>query len=106
MNTTKKKDDDSVELTDVVGKSGIEQVMNDYLSGTKGKQKLYVDSIGNLIQVSDYEEPESGDDVYLSIDKDLQERPTALWKKRSRVLSIPRSPISRPIIRQEKNRIS
>lgn len=69
----KKKDDDSVELTDVVGKSGIEQVMNDYLSGTKGKQKLYVDSVGNLIQVSDYEEPESGDDVYLSIDKDLQE---------------------------------
>ena len=29
--------------------------------------------VGNLIQVSDYEEPESGDDVYLSIDKDLQE---------------------------------
>ena len=69
----KKKEDESVELTDVVGKSGMEQVMNDYLSGTKGQQKLYVDSVGNLIQVSDYKEPVSGDDVYLSIDKDLQE---------------------------------
>ena len=69
----KKEEDDTVELTDVVGKSGIEQVMNDYLSGTKGQQKLYVDSVGNLIQVSDYVDAVSGDDVYLSIDKDLQE---------------------------------
>ena len=80
--------------------------MNDYLSGTKGKQKLYVDSVGNLIQVSDYEEPESGDDVYLSIDKDLQEATYRALEKETQVLSIPRSPISRPIIRQEKNRIS
>ncbi len=80
--------------------------MNDYLSGTKGKQKLYVDSVGNPIQVSDYEEPESGDDVYLSIDKDLQEATYRALEKETQVLSIPRSPISRPIIRQEKNRIS
>lgn len=67
------KEDTSVELSDVVGKSGIEQVMDDYLAGEKGKETVYVDSVGSVIEVSDYTESTSGNDVYLSIDKDLQE---------------------------------
>lgn len=66
------KKDKSVELTDVVGKSGIEQYMNTYLSGTKGEETVYVDNVGNLIQVSDRKESVPGNDVYLSIDKNLQ----------------------------------
>ncbi len=68
------KDDDTVELTDQVGKAGIEQYMNDYLTGTKGSQTIYVDSVGNVLETADYVESTSGNDVYLSIDKDLQER--------------------------------
>ena len=64
--------DDSVETTDVVGKSGIEKYMNDYLSGTKGYETLYVDSVGNTIAEGEYEPSVSGNDVYLSIDSDLQ----------------------------------
>ncbi|MCR5581942.1 MAG: peptidoglycan glycosyltransferase [Pseudobutyrivibrio sp.] len=64
--------DDSVETTDVVGKSGIEKYMNDYLSGTKGYETLYVDSVGNTIAEGDYQAAVSGNDVYLSIDMDLQ----------------------------------
>ncbi len=66
------KEDKNVELTDVIGKSGIEQYMNEYLSGQKGKQTIYVDSVGSLIQVSDYKEPSPGSDVYVSLDHDLQ----------------------------------
>ena len=64
--------DDNVEATDIVGKSGIEKYMNDYLSGTKGKSTLFVDSVGNTIAEGDYTAAVSGNDVYLSIDMDLQ----------------------------------
>ncbi len=64
--------DDSIETTDVVGKSGIEKYMNDYLSGTKGFETLYVDSVGNTIAEGEYQAAVSGNDVYLSIDMDLQ----------------------------------
>ena len=68
----KSKNDKTVELTDVVGKSGIEQYMNEYLSGKKGEQTIYVDNMGNLIQVSDQKDSVPGNHVYLSIDKNLQ----------------------------------
>lgn len=66
------EEDDSVTLNDVIGKAGIEQSMNAYLSGTKGSQTVYVDSIGNLIEMTDHTDPIAGGDVYLSIDKNLQ----------------------------------
>lgn len=66
------KTDDTVETTDVVGKSGIEKYMNDYLAGTKGYETIYVDSVGNTIAEGEYKAAVSGNDVYLSIDMDLQ----------------------------------
>lgn len=64
--------DDSYTLNDVVGKGGIEQYMDSYLRGEKGYEKLYVDYMGKAIEVIDREEPTAGNDVYLSIDSDLQ----------------------------------
>ncbi|MBO6129010.1 MAG: peptidoglycan glycosyltransferase [Pseudobutyrivibrio sp.] len=66
------KTDDTVETTDVVGKSGIEKYMNDYLAGTKGYETIYVDSVGNTIAEGEYKAAVSGNDVYLSIDMELQ----------------------------------
>lgn len=67
------KENDSYTLTDVVGKSGIEQVMDAELQGTKGSETVYVDSVGRVLETKDRIEPSVGNDVYLSIDKDLQE---------------------------------
>ena len=67
-----KAEDESYELNDVVGKSGIEQSMELELSGTKGSQKMYLDSEGKIIEVAEIVEPVAGNDVYLSIDRDLQ----------------------------------
>ena len=64
--------DDTVEATDIVGKSGIEKYMNTQLSGKKGHETLYVDSVGNTIHEGDYVAAVSGNDVYLSIDSELQ----------------------------------
>lgn len=64
--------DDSYTLNDVVGKGGIEQYMDSYLRGEKGYEKLYVDYMGKAIEVIEREEPTAGNDLYLSIDSDLQ----------------------------------
>ena len=66
------KESDDYSLTDMVGKVGIEQYMNSYLAGKKGERTVYVDSVGNLIEVTNEKKPESGGHVYLSIDRDLQ----------------------------------
>lgn len=65
------KDNDDYTLNDIVGKAGIEQYMNSYLMGKRGFQTVYVDSLGNLLETAELVEQVSGNDVYLSIDKDL-----------------------------------
>ena len=64
--------DDSYELGDVIGKSGIESAMELELSGVKGSQTMYLDSEGRILEITDTVEPETGNDVYLSLDRDLQ----------------------------------
>lgn len=59
-------------LNDIVGKSGIEQYMELELQGTKGSQIIDVDSVGNILNVESIVEPIPGNDIYLSIDKELQ----------------------------------
>lgn len=58
--------------TDTVGKSGIEQYMDKELKGKKGEEKLYVDNLGKELETIERTEPVAGNDVYLSIDMDLQ----------------------------------
>ena len=60
------------QLNDIVGKSGIEQYMELDLQGTKGSQIIAVDSVGHILNVDSVVEPVSGNDIYLSIDKNLQ----------------------------------
>ena len=57
---------------DMVGKSGIEKSMEEYLQGEKGKDAIYVDNMGKVIETIDHVDPTAGADVYLSIDSDLQ----------------------------------
>lgn len=63
---------DRYTLNDVVGKGGIEQYMDADLKGEKGYEKIYVDYMGKVLDVIERQEPTAGNDVYLSIDSDLQ----------------------------------
>ncbi len=63
---------DSYALTDVIGKSGIEQVMDEHLQGTKGSETVFVDVMGKELETTDHKEPSAGNNIYLSIDADLQ----------------------------------
>lgn len=64
--------DSSYNLNDTVGKSGIEQYMELELQGKKGSATIYVDNMGRILETTDLVESEAGNDVYLTIDKDLQ----------------------------------
>lgn len=63
---------DEYSLNDVVGKTGIEETMEDYLRGVNGKETIYVDNMGKVIETTDRIDPLAGNDLYLNIDADLQ----------------------------------
>lgn len=58
---------------DIIGKSGVEQTMEQSLQGIKGNQVVFVDNTGKVVNIESETAPVSGNDVYLSVDKDLQE---------------------------------
>jgi penicillin-binding protein 2 len=65
-------DDDYYDSTDIIGKSGIEQKMESYLRGTKGRQEVYVDKLGKILQVASSTQATAGNNVTLTIESDLQ----------------------------------
>ena len=69
---TLSKENDSYAITDVVGKSGIEQYMDSYLKGQKGSERVIVDNLGKEIETLELVEATAGDNIYLSIDAELQ----------------------------------
>lgn len=70
---TLKATNPNYDLNDTVGKSGIEYSMEAQLQGIKGSEDVVVDNMGKVIETSNRREPIAGNDLYLTIDKDLQE---------------------------------
>lgn len=57
---------------DVVGQSGVELSYESVLAGTRGEQVVFVDASGSVLGYSTSIEPESGSDIVLTIDADVQ----------------------------------
>jgi len=57
---------------DIVGKTGIEASFDAFLKGTRGTKTVYVDSKGSVLEVVDSTRSGSGNDLYLTLDTDLQ----------------------------------
>ncbi len=66
------KEDKSYTTNDMVGKSGLEQYYESYLRGKNGEEKIYVNNVGKITEVIDHKDSVAGNDLYLSIDVDLQ----------------------------------
>lgn len=66
------KENPDYDASDVVGRTGIEASMESELQGKKGSRNLIVNNMGNIMQVVSETQPTTGNDVYLTIDKDLQ----------------------------------
>ena len=73
--TTIADDDDpkkEYQLGDSIGKGGVEAAYEEHLRGVPGKRTIEVNAQGELVDVVSLDPPEAGDDVWLSIDVDLQ----------------------------------
>lgn len=55
-----------------VGKTGAEQAFEEYLHGTDGKRAIQTDSRGNVVSEEETAEAQSGNNVVLTLDIDLQ----------------------------------
>ncbi|MBQ9867151.1 MAG: penicillin-binding protein [Lachnospiraceae bacterium] len=63
---------DNYDTSDYVGKTGIEYSCESYLQGVKGSETVFVDKLGRVMESVDEKLPVAGNDIYLTIDADLQ----------------------------------
>ena len=66
------KDKDEYGKNATVGKAGLEKVLDTTLRGENGDMKIYVNNVGKVIETVQGKQPHAGDDVYLTLDADLQ----------------------------------
>ncbi len=65
-------DDEIYDSTDIVGKAGLEKKFEEYLRGTKGVETVSVTTSKKVIDVIERTDPVAGNDIYLTINADLQ----------------------------------
>lgn len=57
---------------DVVGQTGVELAYESVLQGVRGEQVVYIDAYGDVLGLSTSIEPQSGSDLVLTLDVDVQ----------------------------------
>ena len=74
LNQNEETDEGTVKYKsgDTVGQAGIEYQYESVLQGVRGEQTVYVDANGRVLDYSTYVAPQSGSDILLTIDIDVQ----------------------------------
>ncbi|MBO5651446.1 MAG: penicillin-binding protein 2 [Selenomonas sp.] len=67
-----KKKDEGYKSGDIIGKFGLEKIYDKELRGENGGQQVEVDVTGKPVHIIGNKPPIPGDDLYLTIDKNLQ----------------------------------
>ncbi len=57
---------------DMIGKTGLEQKYESTLRGMNGIEEIFVDNLGKIINRTNKEDSKAGQDIYLTIDSELQ----------------------------------
>jgi penicillin-binding protein 2 len=68
-------------ISDSIGKTGLESFYENYLKGNDGQKRVEVNSLGKEESVVSEQSPQTGSDLILSIDSDLQKKSNELLKK-------------------------
>lgn len=78
-----KEEDENTEYTaaDQIGKTGIEKEYENELKGTKGSETLLIDSASRIVSSEKTKDAVAGNDIYLSINADLQKASYKLAEK-------------------------
>ena len=75
-------DEEYYNSTDIVGKTGIEKEFEAYLSGTKGSEIVTVNDSNRVVEVVERNEPIACNDIYLTIDGNIQKAAYHILEKR------------------------
>ena len=67
--------------TDQIGKTGLEEYLEKYLHGTKGSEIVKINGNSEVEEVLEVNEPTAGNDVYLTLDSNLQKASYTLLEK-------------------------
>ena len=70
----KKSGDLFYQMDDILGQGGLEKVFEEHLRGRKGSKSVVVDNRGRINETLKQTEPESGADIFLTIDLALQQK--------------------------------
>jgi len=73
--------DDGYEVTDYIGKAGLELYYQNKLRGRDGKKQIEVNSQGTEIEILAKESATAGEDLFLTIDLGLQKEVMSVLKK-------------------------
>ena len=65
---------------DYLGKFGVEKTYENFLRGTHGGRQVEVNAVGQVIRVLETVDPQAGNNLYLTIDQNLQELAEDLLK--------------------------
>lgn len=66
------KDNPNLNMNMLIGKAGVEKIYDDLLRGKPGRKAVLVDAMGRQKKILWEEEPQKGNDIYLTIDIRLQ----------------------------------
>ncbi|MCI8308201.1 MAG: hypothetical protein HFH14_09155 [Lachnospiraceae bacterium] len=69
-------------VSDQIGKTGIELSMEETLRGTKGSETIVIDNYSRIIDTKNITEPVPGEDIYLTIDSDIQKACYTILEKK------------------------
>ncbi|MGB4657779.1 MAG: penicillin-binding transpeptidase domain-containing protein, partial [Mobilitalea sp.] len=73
--------DNEYNSTDYIGKTGLEKAYESTLSGVKGVETVSVTTAGKVVSIVDRTDPVAGDDLYLTINSELQKSVYHLLEK-------------------------
>lgn len=76
------KDVEYYNSTDIIGKSGLEKEFESYLGGIKGSEIVTVNDNNRVVEVVERNDPVAGNDIYLTIDGNLQKAAYHILEKR------------------------
>lgn len=86
VSTVPSRPDKPYQLGDSIGKGGVERAYEDDLRATPGRRTIEVNAKGEMIDVVQRTRPKAGDDVWLTIDADLQAHAERLLEAKIRSL--------------------
>lgn len=82
-------EDRGYRIGDEMGQMGIEAAFESQLRGKWGGRQVLVDNKGEVVEILDYKQPESGQDLYLTLDLDLQKAAeAALGNKKGAIVAL------------------